>query len=175
MSEKTNYNTQKISCQDATLVFGGISKDKANKSSFEIRAGDGRHIFRKDRRGPRKGWTTSISPGNFQLKAGLDNKAGTTIYVEAENGDVVIKSMKGNIRFEAAENIELYARKNIMMEANAQMDINAQNINVESRFCMKIKATSFLTVNAPNGMEILSNIIRGVSCASGRSASFLDF
>ena len=66
-------------------------------------------------------------------------------------------------------------KKNIMMEANAQMDINAQNINVESRFCMKIKATSFLTVNAPNGMEILSNIIRGVSCASGRSASFLDF
>ena len=90
MSEKTNYNTQKISCQDATLVFGGISKDKANKSAFEIRAGDGRHILRKDRRGPRKGWTTSLSPGNFQLKAGLDNKAGTTIYIEAENGDVVI-------------------------------------------------------------------------------------
>ena len=111
MSEKTNYNTQKISCQDATLVFGGISKDKAIKSAFEIRAGDGRHIFRKDRRGKRKGWTTSISPGNFQLKAGLDNKAGTTIYIEAENGDVVIKSMKGNIRFEAAENIELYAKK----------------------------------------------------------------
>ena len=34
---------------------------------------------------------------------------------------------------------------------------------------------SFFQVNAPNGMEILSNIIRGVSCASGRSASFLDF
>ena len=174
MSEKTNYNTQKISCQDATLVFGGISKDKANKSSFEIRAGDGRHIFRKDRRGPRKGWTTSISPGNFQLKAGLDNKEGTTIYVEAENGDVVIKSMKGNIRFEAAENIELYARKNIMMEANAQMDLNAQNINVEARCIMNLKASSFLTINAPCGMEILSGIIRGVSCASGRSASFLD-
>ena len=34
MSEKTNYNTQKISCQDATLVFGGISKDKAIKSAL---------------------------------------------------------------------------------------------------------------------------------------------
>ena len=175
MSEQTNYNTQKISTQDAALCFGGISKDKAVISSFEIRARDGRHIFKLDRSGPRKNWTTSISPGNFQLKAGLDNKEGTTIYIEAENGDVVIKSMKGNIRFEAAENIELYARKNIMMEANAQMDINAQNINVESRFCMKIKATSFLTISAPNGMESLSNIIRGVSCASGRSASFLDF
>ena len=62
-----------------------------------------------------------------------------------------------------------------MMEANTQMDINSNNINLHARFCMKIKATSYLTVNAPNGMEILSNIIRGVSCASGRSASFLDF
>ena len=175
MSEQTNYNTQKISTQDAALCFGGISKDKAVISSFEIRARDGRHIFKLDRSGKRKGWTTSISPGNFQVKAGLDNKEGTTIYVEAENGDVVIKSLKGNIRLEAFENIELYAKKNIMMEANSQMDINAQNINVEARFCCTIKATSFLRVNAPNGMEILSNIIRGVSCASGKSASFLDF
>ena len=87
MSEKTNYNTQKISTQDAALCFGGISKDKAVISSFEIRARDGRHIFKLDRSGKRKNWTTSISPGNFQVKAGLDNKAGTTIYVEAENGD----------------------------------------------------------------------------------------
>ena len=175
MSEKTNYNTQKISCQDATLVFGGISKDKSIKSAFEIRAGDGRHIFRKDRRGARKGWTTSISPGNFQLKAGLDNKAGTTIYIEAENGDVVIKSMKGNIRFEAAENIELYAKKNIMMEANAQMDVNAQNINVEARARLSVKGTSFLSVNAPCGMEVLSGIIRGVSCATKEFDSYLNF
>ena len=174
MAEQTTYNTQKISTQDGCLTFGGISKDKTVISSFEVRARDGRHIFKLDRSGPRKNWTTSISPGNFQLKAGLDNKAGTTIYIEAENGDVVIKSLKGNIRFEAAENIELYARKNIMMEANAQMDINAQNINVEARCMMKITGKSFLTINAPNGMEILSNIIRGVSCASGRSASFLD-
>ena len=62
-----------------------------------------------------------------------------------------------------------------MMEANAQMDLNAQNINVEARARMNIKATSFLSVNAPCGMEILSGIIRGVSCASGKYASFLDF
>ena len=175
MSEQTNYNTQKISTQDAALCFGGISKDKAVISSFEVRARDGRHIFKLDRSGKRKNWTTSISPGNFQVKAGLDNKEGTTLYLEAENGDVVIKSLKGNIRLEAFENIELLAKKNIMMEANSQMDINSNNINLNARFCMKIKGDSFLHINAPNGMEILSNIIRGVSCASGRSASFLDF
>ena len=88
---------------------------------------------------------------------------------------MVIKSLKGNIRFEAGENIELYARKNIMMEANAQMDINAQNINVEARARMNIKATSFLSVNAPCGMEILSGIIRGVSCATKDFDSYLNF
>ena len=106
MSEQTNYNTQKISTQDAALCFGGISKDKAVISSFEVRARDGRHIFKLDRSGKRRGWTTSISPGNFQVKAGLDNKEGTTLYLEAENGDVDIKSLKGNIRLEAFENIK---------------------------------------------------------------------
>ena len=174
MSEQTNYNTQKISTQDAALCFGGISKDKAVISSFEVRARDGRHIFKLDRSGKRKNWTTSISPGNFQVKAGLDNKAGTTLYLEAENGDVVIKSLKGNIRLEAFENIELYAKKNIMMEANTQMDINSNNINLHARFCMKIKGDSFLSVNAPCGIEILSGIIRGVSCATKDFNSYLN-
>ena len=40
------------------LIFGGISKERC-QICFEIRAGDGRHIFRKDQDGQRKGWTTS--------------------------------------------------------------------------------------------------------------------
>ena len=79
-----------------------------------------------------------------------------------------------NIRFEG-DKIDFVARKEFNVESHGKIDVNAQNINVEARFAMKIKASSFLNVNAPCGMEILSNIIRGVSCASERSASFLDF
>ena len=175
MAEKKNYWTQAIGTQDALIQFGGVSSEKDLTSSFKVRALDGRHFFTMDQDGQRKGWTTLVSPGATQIITGEDLEKGqNAIFVEAENGDVVIKSMKGNIRFEAAENIELYARKNIMMEANTQMDSNARNINVEARCMMKITGKSFLTISAPNGMEILSNIIRGVSCASGRSASFLD-
>ena len=158
-----------------TVVFGGISKDKACQICFEVRAGDGRHFLEWIKMDKEKVGLHLVSPGNFQLKAGLDNKAGTTIYIEAENGDVVIKSLMVILDLKQQKRLNLYARKNIMMEANAQMDINSNNINVDARFCMKIKATSFLTINAPCGMEILSNIIRGVSCASGRSNLIFNF
>ena len=175
MSEKTNYWTQKISAQDAAIIFGGISPEKDVRSSFMVKALDGRHFLTMDQDGQRKGWSTLVSPGCLQMKCGLDFKEGQNAYfLEAENGDIVIKAANGNIRFEG-DKIDFVARKEFNVESHGKIDVNAQNINVESRFCMKIKATSFLTVNAPTGMEILSNIIRGVSCASGRSASFLDF
>ena len=175
MSEKTNYWTQKISAQDAAIIFGGISPEKDVRSSFMVKALDGRHFLTMDQDGQRKGWSTLVSPGCLQMKCGLDFKEGQNAYfLEAENGDIVIKAANGNIRFEG-DKIDFVARKEFNVESHGKIDVNAQNINVEARFGMKIKGDSFLTINAPNGMEILSNIIRGVSCASGRSASFLDF
>ena len=175
MSEKTNYWTQKISAQDAAIIFGGISPEKDVRSSFMVKALDGRHFLTMDQDGQRKGWSTLVSPGCLQMKCGLDFKEGQNAYfLEAENGDIVIKAANGNIRFEG-DKIDFVARKEFNVESHGKIDVNAQNINVEARFGMKIKASSFLNVNAPCGMEIISDIIRGVSCASGRSASFLDF
>ena len=175
MSEKTNYWTQKISAQDAAIIFGGISPEKDVRSSFMVKALDGRHFLTMDQDGQRKGWSTLVSPGCLQMKCGLDFKEGQNAYfLEAENGDIVIKAANGNIRFEG-DKIDFVARKEFNVESHGKIDVNAQNINVEARFGMKIKASSFLNVNAPCGMEIISGIIRGVSCESERSASFLDF
>ena len=175
MSEKTNYWSQKISAQDASIIFGGISPEKDVRSSFMVKALDGRHFLTMDQDGQRKGWSTLVSPGCLQMKCGLDFKEGQNAYfLEAENGDIVIKAANGNIRFEG-DKIDFVARKEFNVESHGKIDVNAQNINVEARFGMKIKASSFLNVNAPCGMEIISGIIRGVSCASERSASFLDF
>ena len=62
-----------------------------------------------DQDGQRKGWTTLVSPG-FSIKSRIRFKEGTTIFVEAENGDIIIKSLNGNIRFEG-EKIDFVARK----------------------------------------------------------------
>ena len=174
MSEKKNYWSQKISAQDACIIFGGISPEKDVRSSFMVKALDGKHFFTMDQDGQRKGWTTLVSPGVTQIKSGLNLKDGqNAIFVEAENGDIIIKATDGNIRFEG-DKIDLVARKEINMEAHNKIDINSNNVNIEARARMRIRANQFLSIDAPCGMEILSKIIRGVSAATDRPTSYLS-
>ena len=174
MSEKTNYWTKKISAQDACIIFGGISPEKDVRSSFQVKALDGRHFLSLDQDGQRKGWTTLVSPGTTQIKSGLDLKAGqNAIFVEAENGDIIVKATDGNIRFEG-DKIEFVARQEFNVEAHNKIDINSQNINIDARARMKVRANQFLSVDAPCGIEILSGIIKGVSCATKEFNSYLS-
>ena len=174
MSEKKNYWTQAIGTQDALIQFGGVSSEKDVTSSFKVRALDGRHFFTMDQDGQRKGWTTLVSPGATQVITGEDLVKGqNAIFVEAENGDIVIKATDGNIRFEG-DKIDFVARKEINMEAHNKIDINSNNINIDARARMKIRANQFLSVDSPCGMEILSKIIKGVSAATESYTSLIS-
>ena len=175
MSEKTNYWTKKISAQDACIIFGGISPEKDVRSSFQVKALDGRHFFTMDQDGQRKGWTTLVSPGATQVITGEDLVKGqNAIFVEAENGDIIVKATDGNIRFEG-DKIEFVARQEFNVEAHNKIDINSQNINIDARARMRVRANQFLSVDAPCGIEILSGIIKGVSCATKEFNSYLSF
>ena len=174
MSEKKNYWTQAIGTQDAIIQFGGISSEKDVTSSFKVRALDGRHFFTMDQDGQRKGWTTLVSPGATQVITGEDLVKGqNAIFVEAENGDIIIKATDGNIRFEG-DKIEFVARQEFNVEAHDKIDINSQNINIDARARMRVRANQFLSVDAPCGIEILSGIIKGVSCATKEFNSYLS-
>ena len=174
MSEKKNYWTQAIGTQDAIIQFGGVSSEKDVTSSFKVRALDGRHFFTMDQDGQRKGWTTLVSPGATQIITGEDLEKGqNAIFVEAENGDIVIKATDGNIRLEG-DRIDLFAKVEINMEACNKIDINSNNVNIEARARMRITARQFLLVDAPCGMQILSKIIQGVSAATDRPTSYLS-
>ena len=174
MSEKKNYWTQAIGTQDALIQFGGVSSEKDVTSSFKVRALDGRHFFTMDQDGQRKGWTTLVSPGATQVITGEDLVKGqNAIFVEAENGDIIIKATDGNIRLEG-DRIDLFAKEEINMEACNKIDINSNNVNIEARARMRITARQFLLVDAPCGMQILSKIIQGVSAATDRPTSYLS-
>ena len=174
MSEKKNYWTQAIGTQDALIQFGGVSSEKDVTSSSKVRALDGRHFFTMDQDGQRKGWTTLVSPGATQIITGEDLEKGqNAIFVEAENGDIVIKATDGNIRLEG-DRIDLFAKEEINMEACNKIDINSNNVNIEARARMRITARQFLLVDAPCGMQILSKIIQGVSAATDRPTSYLS-
>ena len=174
MSEKKNYWTQAIGTQDALIQFGGVSSEKDVTSSFKVRALDGRHFFTMDQDGQRKGWTTLVSPGATQIITGEDLEKGqNAIFVEAENGDIIIKATDGNIRFEG-DKIDFVARDSFSVEAHNKIDINSNNVNIEARARMRITARQFLLVDAPCGMQILSKIIQGVSAATARPTSYLS-
>ena len=174
MSEKTNYWSQKISAQDASIIFGGISPEKDVRSSFMVKALDGRHFLTMDQDGQRKGWTTLVSPGATQVITGEDLVKGqNAIFVEAENGDIIIKATDGNIRFEG-DKIEFVARDSLSVEAHNKIDINSNNVNIDARARMRIRANQFLSIDAPCGMQILSKIIQGVSAATDKPTSYLS-
>ena len=174
MSEKKNYWTQAIGTQDALIQFGGVSSEKDVTSSFKVRALDCRNFFTIDQDGQRKGWTTLVSPGATQIITGEDLEKGqNAIFVEAENGDIVIKATDGNIRLEG-DRIDLFAKEEINMEACNKIDLNSNNVNIEARARMRITARQFLLVDAPCGMQILSKIIQGVSAATDRPTSYLS-
>ena len=174
MSEKKNYWTQAIGTQDALIQFGGVSSEKDVTSSFKVRALDGRHFFTMDQDGQRKGWTTLVSPGATQVITGEDLVKGqNAIFVEAENGDIIIKATDGNIRFEG-DKIEFVARDSLSVEAHNKIDINSNNVNIDARARMRIRANQFLLIDAPCGMQILSKIIQGVSAATDRPSSYLS-
>ena len=174
MSEKKNYWTQAVGTQDALIQFGGVSSEKDVTSSFKVRALDGRHFFTMDQDGQRKGWTTLVSPGATQIITGEDLVKGqNAIFVEAENGDIIIKATDGNIRFEG-DKIDFVARDSFSVEAHNKIDINSNNVNIEARARMRITARQFLLVDAPCGMQILSKIIQGVSAATDRPTSYLS-
>ena len=174
MSEKKNYWTQAIGTQDALIQFGGVSSEKDVTSSFKVRALDGRHFFTMDQDGQRKGWTTLVSPGATQIVTGEDLVKGqNAIFVEAENGDIIIKATDGNIRFEG-DKIDFVARDSFSVEAHNKIDINSNNVNIDARARMRITARQFLLVDAPCGMQILSKIIQGVSAATDKPTSYLS-
>ena len=174
MSEKKNYWTLAIGTQDALIQFGGVSSEKDVTSSFKVRALDGRHFFTMDQDGQRKGWTTLVSPGATQVITGEDLEKGqNAIFVEAENGDIIIKATDGNIRFEG-DKIDFVARDSFSVEAHNKIDINSNNVNIEARARMRITARQFLLEDAPCGMQILSKIIQGVSAATDRPTSYLS-
>ena len=174
MSEKKNYWTQAIGTQDALFQFGGVSSEKDVTSSFKVRALDGRHFFTMDQDGQRKGWTTLVSPGATQIITGEDLEKGqNAIFVEAENGDIIIKATDGNIRFEG-DKIDFVAREEFNVESHGKIDINGNNVNIEARARMRITARQFLLVDAPCGMQILSKIIQGVSAATDKPTSYLS-
>ena len=185
VAEKCNFWAQEIGTQNGVLKFGAMSPTGDVTSSVQIVGTDGRHFMTMDEDGKRRGWTTMNAPGAFQINAGEDllvinpdsegrkNKVNqNAIFINAENGDVVIKARNGKLRLEGLD-IEMVATGNapegcLGARANETLKLDAKNITVDGKQSVKIVSTGLLVLTGLIGTQILSPLVNGVTAASAR-------
>ena len=168
---KQNYTAIRYGNDHGSISFGVIHKPGDVTAGVKLQTHEGDHTFFMDKDGPRKGWTTSLSPGNFQVQCGeRKEEAEDSMILNALNGNIIICASNGKIRLQATD-IELIAVGEGGAKGNIRLDAT-ENISTTSK-SFKINAVNSLSFNSPSNMEIAANgvltlygsIIRGVTDA----------
>ena len=185
-SAKKNYDGIRYGNRHGGISFGHIHKEGDVTSAVLIQTSDAEHSFCMDADGSRKGWTSSIQPGNFQLECGSHPdlgmnekpevrqkllKATDSLMLNAKNGNICITANNGNIRLEA-DNIEFVARGdgtpngNFKVTASEKISFHSKEFHVNAKNLYKIATPNRGEIIANGVLKIYSSIIRGVTDAS---------
>ena len=168
---KQNYTAIRYGNDHGSIAFGQIHKPGDVTAGVKLQTHEGDHAFFMDKDGPRKGWTTSLSPGNFQVQCGeKKEEAEDSMILNALNGNILICASNGKIRLQATD-IELIAVGEGSSKGNIRLDAT-ENISTNSK-SFKINSVNSLSFNSPSNMEIAANgvltlygsVIRGVTDA----------
>ena len=160
------------------ISFGQIHKPGDVTSAFCVETADGRHNLFMDADGPRKGWTTSTSPGVFQVECGehpdvedVDEKeALDSLVFICKNGNTVIRNKNGKIRLEGTD-IELIAtgegsnKGNIRLITSETVEVKCKKLNVDAKCLIKLSSPGVVECSANACLKIYASIIRGVTDA----------
>ena len=167
---KKTYTTVKYCNDHGSITFGHIHKEADVISDVMLRGSDGEHFFSMDKDGERNGWTTSMSPGNFQVECGSNRKQDDdTCMINAKNGNIDIIATNGKIRMQA-NSIELVAvgdnsEGNIVLEATETISLDSSKIVMNSKIKTKIVSSGVTDICSNSCLKLYSSIIRGVTDA----------
>ena len=167
---KKTYTTVKYCNDHGSITFGHIHKEADVISDVMLRGSDGEHFFSMDKDGERNGWTTSMSPGNFQVECGSNRKQDDdTCMINAKNGNIDIIATNGKIRLQA-NSIELVAvgdnsEGNIVLEATETISLDSSKIIMNSKIKTKIVSSGVTDICSNSCLKLYSSIIRGVTDA----------
>jgi len=183
VGDKCNFWAQEIGTQNGVLKFGALSPTGDVTASVSITGLDGRHFISLDEDGKRKGWTTMNAPGALQINAGEDllqiseNPSGgrenkveqNCIFMNAENGDIVIKARNGKIRLEGLD-IEMVATGNspegqFWVKANENIKLDSKNITIDGTLSVNLVSSGVVHVRS-SLMQITSGFVNGITAAT---------
>ena len=167
---KSNYTAITWGNDHGAISFGSIHKRGDVTSDVMFQGSDGEHFFSMDKDGPRKGWSTFMGPGNFQVECGSNkSKADDTCMINAKNGNIDIVATNGKIRLQA-DSIEMFAcgagdEGNVQIVATETASITGAKVIVSSKVNTKIMSTGITEVIANSCLKMYGSIISGVTDA----------
>ena len=168
-SGETNYSACTYSNVHGAMQIGVIDQVAACTAAMKLQGFDGRQQFSMDKTGPRKGYTTSVSPTNFQLGCGYDkDKKDETAMIYAENGNLNIIAGNGKILIQACD-IEFVAKGkegegNIVFSSNDSIVFkDCKKFQVTASELWKIATPKDGFAVANGQLKIISKVIRGIT------------
>jgi len=168
---KQNFTAIKYGNDHGSIAFGKIHKKADVTSDIMLAASDGEHFMSMDKDGQRTGWTTIMSPGNFQVECGSNREeADDACMINAKNGNIDIIATNGKIRLQATD-IELIAvggsvdKGNIRVSATENFSVDAKKVLLSSKVNTKIASAGITEVVGNSCLKIYGSVIRGVSDA----------
>ena len=175
---KQNYTAVRYGNEKGSIKFGHIHKKADVTAGVMLDTPDGRHQFSLDIDGQRKGWTSSTSPGNFQVECGEDREeADDTLILNAVNGNICITATNGKIRLQGTD-IELVAigeggaKGHIKCTATETFTVHeTKKIILDSKALTKITTTGIMSIAANSCLKMYGSIIRGVTDACSKKDS----
>ena len=176
---RQNYTAVRYGTDKGSIRFGHIHKKADVTAGVMLDTPDGRHQFSLDIDTPRKGWTSSTSPGNFQVMCGLDNEESVnSMMLEAWNGDISIIARNGKIRLQGTD-IEMVAigdadqgKGNITCTASETFTVHeTPKIILDSTSLTLIKGTGIIEVAANSCLKVYASLIKGITDASSKKNS----
>ena len=179
-----NYEAQVIGSNNlGTISLGKITKDGGTTMGPVLESPDGHHQMYMDVRGERTGTTTFVGPKNFNIVHGEKNvEDDTTIFIEATNGDLIIKAHNGKLRMYGTD-IEMHAtgssdssKGNIRMFANENIELDAKKIQGNAKNLLKLCSPGTVDMAANSVMNVYGSILKLVddSCRIKNSQNNLQ-
>lgn len=170
-SAKENYSAVRYGQNDGEIRFGQIDKEATVTAGVQLTAKEGTHCFLLENDGQRKGWTTGISPSNFQIDCGRDNtKEQDSMILYADNGNIIINAGNGNIRF-IANNVEFTVQGKdgregtFIVNASERILLESKKIQCTAKNFVKIATPGKMEICANENLKMYGGVIRGITNA----------
>ena len=166
---KQNYTEVGWANDKGSIRLGHVHKQGDVTAGVILQTPDGEHQLSLDIDGPRKGWTTSTGPGNFNVECGSANdEAEDSLILNAKNGNILITATNGKIRLQGTD-VEIIAvgsgdtKGNIKMEATENIITNSKKLMMTAKQYYSIATPGIGEICANAVLQMYGSIFRGVS------------